>query len=315
VTETNRVEFPPDASGNATRFDTGVPYAIAAYAIWGMFPLYWHQLQTVPSLQVIAHRIIWSCVAVVVLVFAVRGRSTWPAARVVALYAVAAVLIGVNWFLYVWGVNADLIVQTSLGYFMTPLVNVLMGVVILRERLRAAQWISVAIAAAGVVYLTNAYGQLPLLSFGLALTFGSYGLLKKRGPLPALEGLALETSILLLPAVIYLVVADRQGGGAFLRTGPWVDALLILGGPVTLVPLLLFGAAVQRVRLSVIGITQYIAPTIQFLLGVFVMREPFTRTQLVGFVIVWIALVIYVADALWPRKIIDHALIDSAGPS
>jgi chloramphenicol-sensitive protein RarD len=296
----------------------GVWYAIAAYVIWGMFPLYWHQLQQVPSLQVIAHRIIWSCVAVVVVVLAVRGRRAWPAVpgRVGALYAVAAVLIGFNWFLYVWGVNADLVVQTSLGYFMTPLVNVLMGVLILRERLRAAQWISVAIAAAGVAYLTNAYGQLPLLSLGLALTFGSYGLLKKRGPLPALEGLALETSILLLPAVIYLVVADRQGVGAFLRAGAWVDTLLILGGPVTLVPLLLFGAAVQRVRLSVIGITQYIAPTIQFLLGVFVMREPFTRTQLVGFVIVWIALAVYVVDGLWPRKtIIDHAFVDSTSPS
>jgi chloramphenicol-sensitive protein RarD len=286
----------------------GVWYAIAAYVIWGMFPLYWHQLQLVPSLQVIAHRIIWSCVAVVVLVFAVRGRRAWPAVSggVVAQYALAAVLIGFNWFLYVWGVNADLVVQTSLGYFMTPLVNVLMGVIILRERLRATQWVSVVIAAAGVAYLTNAYGQLPLLSLGLALTFGSYGLIKKRAPLPSLEGLALETSLLLLPAAVYLVIADTQGSGAFLRSGASIDLLLILGGPVTLVPLLLFTAAVQRVRLSVIGITQYIAPTIQFLLGVFVMREPFTRTQLVGFVIVWIALVVYVADGLWPRKMIEE---------
>jgi chloramphenicol-sensitive protein RarD len=289
----------------------GVWYAIAAYVIWGMFPLYWRELQQVPSLQVIAHRIIWSCVAVLVLMLAVRGRGGWRSVpgRVFALYALAAVLIGFNWFLYVYGVNADLVVQTSLGYFMTPLVNVLMGVIILRERLRTAQWASVVIAAAGVAYLTNAYGQLPLLALGLALTFGSYGLIKKKAPLPALEGLALETSILFIPAVIYLVIADRQGGGAFLRSGTSVDMLLMLGGPVTLVPLLLFGAAVQRVRLSVIGITQYIAPTIQFVLGVFVMREPFTRTQLVGFVMVWIALVVYVADGVWPRKVIDEPVL------
>jgi chloramphenicol-sensitive protein RarD len=282
----------------ADRTSRGLWYAIGAYGIWGLFPLYWRELQQVPSLQVIAHRIIWSCVAVVILVFVVRRRSAWPSvpARVAAQYALAAVLIGVNWFLYIWGVNADLVVQTSLGYFMTPLVNVLMGVLILRERLRPAQWMSVAIAAVGVVYLTIAYGQVPLLALGLALTFGSYGLVKKRAPLPSLEGLALETSMLLPPAAIYLLIADAQGTGA----------LLVLGGPVTLVPLLLFTAAVQRVRLSVIGITQYIAPTIQFVLGVFVMREPFTRTQLVGFVIVWIALVVYVADGLWPRKIVGQ---------
>jgi chloramphenicol-sensitive protein RarD len=289
----------------------GVWYAIAAYVIWGMFPLYWRQLQEVPSLQVIAHRIIWSWIAVVALALVIRAYTAWPSlrGRVAALYAVAGVLIGVNWFLYVWGVNAGLVVQTSLGYFMTPLVNVLMGVIILRERLRTTQWVSVAIAAAGVGYLTYASGQVPLLALGLAATFGSYGLLKKKVPLPALQGVALETSVLLLPAIVYLVVADRQGIGAFLRAGVHVDTLLILGGPVTLVPLLLFGAAVQRVRLSVIGITQYIAPTIQFLLGVFVMREPFTRTQLVGFVIVWIALVVYVADGVWPRKIIDEPVL------
>jgi chloramphenicol-sensitive protein RarD len=289
----------------------GVWYAIAAYVIWGMFPLYWRQLQEVPSLQVIAHRIVWSWVAVVVVALAVRAYSAWPSllARVVAQYTVAGLLIGVNWFLYVWGVNAGLVVQTSLGYFMTPLVNVLMGVIIMRERLRMTQWVAVGIAAVGVAYLTFTYGQLPLLALGLALTFGSYGLLKKRAPLPALQGLALETTSVLLPAIIYLLVVDRQGVGAFLRSGARVDTLLMLGGAVTLVPLLLFGAAVQRVRLSVIGITQYIAPTIQFLLGVFVMREPFNRTQLVGFVIVWIALAIYVVDGVWPRRVIDERMI------
>ena len=283
----------------------GVWYGIAAYAIWGTFPLYWRLFAHVPTMQVLGHRIVWSFVALTAIVLGLRG----PAAlrgisrRVLAAYAIAAVLIGVNWFLYVWGVNAGLVVETSLGYFVTPLLSVLLGVFVFRERLRRLQWIAVGLAAAGLGYLTVAYGALPWLALGLALTFGSYGLVKKRAPLGSLEGLTLETAILFVPATIYLLVVATGGQGAFLHNGTRTDLLLIGGGLVTIGPLLLFASSVQRVPLSVVGILQYISPTIQFLLGVFVLGEPFSRTQFIGFAIVWTAIVLFAIDGLRARRV------------
>jgi chloramphenicol-sensitive protein RarD len=282
----------------------GVWYAIAAYTIWGTFPLYWRLFAGVPAIQILAHRIVWSFVALAAIVVGLRGRAVvatlgW---RVVGIYAIAGALIGVNWFLYVWGVNAGLVVETSLGYFITPLVSVLIGVAVFRERLRRLQWLAVALAAAGVAYLTAAYGTLPWLALGLACSFGAYGLVKKQAPLASLEGLTLETAILVAPAAAFLLVVAAQDRGAFLHRGPAIDLLLVGGGLVTIGPLLLFASSVQRVPLSVIGILQYISPTIQFLIGVFALGEPFTRTQLAGFSIVWTAVALFGIDGVRARR-------------
>jgi chloramphenicol-sensitive protein RarD len=283
---------------------TGFWAGVAAYTIWGLFPVYWKLIQHVPALQILGHRIVWSFV-VLILVMSIRGRkgvSGRSAARVAILYAIAAVLIGINWFLYVYAVNAGFIVETSLGYFITPLVNVVLGVVVFREHLRRWQWCAVGLAAAGVVYLTLTYGSVPWIAVGLALSFGTYALVKKTAPLDPLEGLTLETAVLVLPAAAYLLVSHVDGTGSFLRTGPLSDSLLIGGGLVTIVPLLLFATAVRSVPLTVIGILQYIGPTLQFILGVFAFGEPFTRAQLVGFAMVWTALAVFVADGLHARR-------------
>jgi chloramphenicol-sensitive protein RarD len=280
---------------------------VAAYTIWGLVPLYWKLLKHVPAIQVLGHRIVWSLAVLAVLVAARRrARSTLASVprRVVGLYAIAAALIAANWFLYIFAVNAGFIVETSLGYYITPLVNVLFGVVFFHERMRPAQWVAIAIATAGVVQLTFAYGALPWIAFGLAVSFGSYGLAKKKAPLDPLEGLTLETALLAPLAILYLVMLHRTGDGAFLRTGPTSDALMIGGGLVTTIPLLLFAAAVRSVPLSVIGILQYIGPTLQFLIGVFVYDEPFSRSQLVGFSIVWMALAIFAGDSLRARRVV-----------
>jgi len=267
----------------------------------------------VPAIQVLGHRIVWSLAVLIVLVAVLRrgrrrpqdGRSAlaFVSRRVVGLYAIAAGLIAVNWFLYIYAVNAGFIVETSLGYNITPLVNVLFGVLFFHERMRPAQWVSIALATTGVVQLTFAYGALPWIAFGLAASFGSYGLAKKKAPLDPVEGLTLETAILAPVAILYLVLLHRTGEGAFLRTGATSDALMIGGGVVTTVPLLLFAAAVRTVPLSVIGILQYIGPTLQFLLGVFVYEEPFSHSQLIGFSIVWAALAIYAGDSLRARRL------------
>ncbi len=282
----------------------GVLYGAAAYGIWGTFPLYWHLIRHVPTSQAMGHRIVWSCVVLAALVGASRGFATVRAvpAGTVALYSAAALLIGINWTIYVWAVNAGYVVQTSLGYFITPLVNVLLGVAVLRERLRRLQWVAVAIAATGVVHLTRVYGELPWIALGLAASFGTYGLLKKKAPLAPVDGLFLETAILVLPALGYLVFAQRGGDGVFMRVGPGTDALLAGTGILTVIPLLLFATAVRRVPLSVMGILQYISPTLTFVLGIFVFQEPFSPAQLAGFALVWAALLVFGIDAVVARR-------------
>jgi chloramphenicol-sensitive protein RarD len=285
---------------------------VAAYTIWGLVPIYWRLLRHVPAIQVLGHRIVWSLAVLLILVAIARRRGgpalTGAPRRVVALYAIAAALIACNWFLYIFAVNAGFIVETSLGYYITPLVNVLFGVVVFHERLRPAQWLAIVIAAAGVIQLTFAYGALPWIAFGLAASFGSYGLAKKQAPLDPLEGLTLETAILCPVALLYLAILHQTGEGAFLRTGAASDAFMIGGGLVTTIPLLLFAAAVRSVPLSVIGVLQYIGPTIQFFLGVFAYGEPFSRKQLIGFSIVWTALIIYAVDSLRARRVAQTTL-------
>jgi len=280
----------------------GTWYAIGAYALWGLLPIYWKCLRYVPATQVLCHRILWSFITLFVIILISRQWRTFREAianlRVLRAYAVAAVLISINWLTYIWAVNAGFIVETSLGYFINPLLNVLLGVVFFRERLRPWQWAAIALATTGVVYLTFAYGSLPWIALTLAFTFGAYGLVKKTAPLGSLHGLTLETSVLLVPAIMFLVYSDRAGNGALFNSGAMSDALLMGAGIITAVPLLLFSSAARRIPLSLIGILQYIAPTLQFLLGVLVYKEPFTATKFMGFGIVWAALIIYGVEGL-----------------
>ena len=280
----------------------GVWQGLAAYTLWGTFPIYWKLFYGIPALEVLAHRVTWSFVAVTaMLVLTGRLRPLVAAARSprqAAIYGLAAVLIGINWFLYVWGVNAGFVVETSLGYFITPLINVLLGVVVFRERLSAAQWTAVALAGGGVTYLTVMYGAVPWLALGLAVTFGSYGLTKKKATLGAFNGLALETAMLVGPAAAYLTFLVVDGRSSFVRVGVLTDLLLVGGGLITIAPLLLFAAAVRAVPLSIIGLLQYISPTIQLVIGVLLFREPFTRVQLTGFACVWAALALFAFDSL-----------------
>ncbi len=277
----------------------GILYGIGAYVFWGFFPIYWKLLHHVPAIQLIGHRIIWSFLLLIVFIFFTRQWTEFRVTingKVLRTYTIAAFLIGVNWFLYVWAVNANFIVETSLGYFINPLISVLLGVIFLKERLRVAQWIPVVLAAIGVTYLTFVYGRLPYIALTLAFSFGLYGLVKKLSPLGALYGLSIETGILFIPALAYLIFVEVTGSAYFIHTGTTADLLMIGAGLVTTVPLLMFASAARSIPLWVVGLLQYIAPTLQFLIGVFIYREPFSHYQLIGFGIVWIALVVFLVE-------------------
>lgn len=280
----------------------GIIYAISAYLIWGLLPVYLKWLHAVPALQIISHRIVWACVLLVgVIVISRQWRAFMAnllAPGILRIYCIAAVLIAINWLTYVWAVNAGFIVEVSLGYFINPVISVVLGVIFLHERLRPWQWLPVAMVVSGVLYLTFSYGALPWLALVLAFSFGTYGLIKKTAPVGALHGLTLETGILLVPALAYLIYANASGHGAFLHADTSVSALLIAAGPITAIPLLLFAAAAQRIPLTLVGILQYIAPSLQFLLGVLVYHEPFSHAQLIGYGIVWAALIIFAMEGL-----------------
>ena len=283
----------------------GILYGVGAYVLWGFFPIYWKFLHEVPALQVIGHRISWSFIVLIVFILLTKQWRDFRAVafhpKTIATYAIAGVLLSINWLVYVWGVNANFIVETSLGYFINPLLSVLLGVVFLRERLRLAQWVPVIIAAIGVFYLTFVYGRLPWIALALAFSFGIYGLVKKIAPLGSLYGLTLETAMVLPLAVIYLVVMEMNGTGAFLHDGLSIDLLLAGAGIVTTVPLLMFASAAKQIPLTMVGILQYIAPTLQFLIGVFIYKEPFDHAHLIGFGIVWLALIIF-----WVENFLAH---------
>jgi chloramphenicol-sensitive protein RarD len=290
----------------------GILYAVGAYAIWGLLPIYWKWLSAVPALQLVSHRIAWSFLFLVgVIGLSGRGKALVQAVKqpgVMGFYLVASALVAVNWLTYVWAVNSGFIVESSLGYFINPLFSVALGVVILRERLRLGQWFSIVVASLGVLYLTFVYGALPWIALVLAFTFGSYGLVKKMGPLGSTDGLALETALLSIPALVYLAHAENNNQGAFLHLGMLENGLLIGAGLMTTVPLLLFAAAARRIPLSLMGMIQYIAPTLQFLIGVLVYKEPLSGSRLVGFILVWMALVIFAIEGVInQRSVTTHA--------
>jgi chloramphenicol-sensitive protein RarD len=272
-------------------------YAVGAYIIWGILPVYWKSLHHVPAPQLLSHRIVWSFLLLIIVILLSRRWDAFRVQilkpRVLRVYIVAALLLSINWLIYIWAVNAGYIVETSLGYFINPLISVLMGVIFFREHLRPAQWIPIGLAGIGVIYLTIVHGSLPWIALCLAFSFGTYGLVKKIAPLGSLHGLTLETGILLVPALVYLIYSEMIGQGAFLRTGAVPDGLLVGAGLMTTVPLLMFSSAARRIPLFLIGVLQYIAPTLQFLLGVLVYKEPFTITMFVGFGIVWAALMLF----------------------
>ena len=281
----------------------GLWVAVGSFVLWGLMPLYWHFLKVVPSLQIVAHRVVWSALLVVAWLLWAQGRGWLRAAlarpRAAWMLALSGLLIGVNWSLYVRAVNAGHVIESSLGYFMNPLLNVVLGVALLHERLSRAQWISVALAAVGVAWLTFQFGQPPWIAICLAFSFALYGLLRKLLVIDAVAGLGVESVYLLAPALLMLLWFESQGqGGFFGAWGTRVDALLIFGGALTALPLIGFAFAVRRVKLSTVGLIQYIAPTLQFLTGVFVFHEAFDQTRLVGFAFIWAGLLVFAGDGL-----------------
>lgn len=282
----------------------GLAAAAGAYLIWGLFPIYWKLLQSVPAAQIMAHRIVW-CLLFVALWLGLREGFGWLRSlspRLLAMLATSALLISVNWWLYIWAVNAGHIVETSLGYFINPLVSVLMGVLILRERLNPAQWVAVGVAAAGVLWLTWQGDRLPWIALALALSFGGYGLIRKLAVVPAVQGLAVESGLLFVPAAAFLLWSEFAGSGSFGHGALQIDALLVVGGLVTALPLILFAIGARRIPLSMVGILQYLAPTLQLASGVLLFGEPFTRAQALGFGCIWLALGIYAVDGLWRAR-------------
>jgi chloramphenicol-sensitive protein RarD len=286
---------------------TGYLYGLSAYLCWGLFPLYWKLLRPASAVEILAHRIVWS--VVVLLLVATVARSWRRTATLlrrpgkVGLVALAAVLISINWVTYIYGVNTDRVVETSLGYFMNPLVTVLLGVFVLGERLRVMQWVAIGIGAVAVVVLTVAYGQVPYLALTLAGSFGLYGLIKKRLAVPATDGLLLESGALAGPALIFLIVLTARGESTFGGPATGHSLLLALGGLVTVGPLLLFAGAANRIPLSAIGLLQYLAPVLQLSIGVFVFDEPMPPARLAGFALVWLALAAFTWDGLRHRRI------------
>jgi len=295
----------------------GVLAAIGAYTLWGLLPIYWKALQAVPSLEILAHRTVWS-LAFVLLLQAVLGRWEWlrlvrRQPRMLRTFLASTCLLGVNWLTYIWAVNSGHVVDSSLGYFINPLVSVLLGVVFLGERLRLWQGVAVGLAAASVLYLTLGLGSLPWIALVLASTFGFYGLLRKTAPLGSIEGLSVETALLSVPALAYLLSLEAAGQGSFGHVGGATTALLAFTGVVTALPLLLFAWAARNTTLATVGILQYIAPTLQLLLGLLIYHEPFSPARLLGFCGVWLALLIYTAEALLHERHRRAAATAAAG--
>jgi chloramphenicol-sensitive protein RarD len=284
----------------------GLISAAIAFLIWGLLPIFLKQLTEVPVLQVIAHRLVWGYV-VAMIWLALRGEvaAIWRALadpQIRWRLCASAALISTNWFVYVWGVANDRVIETSLGYFINPLLNVMLGVLVLSERLNRSQWSAVALAAVGVSYLTWSAGHLPWLALMLASSFGLYGLVRKTVAVEGLIGFGAETLILLPLAAGYLIWCEINGTGAFGHIRTTIDALLLLGGPLTAVPLVLFAVGARRLPYSTVGLLQYIGPTLQLLLGVMVYHEPFDRAKLTGFAIIWTGLAVYGIDSLWRSR-------------
>ena len=277
----------------------GILYAALAYIMWGLLPLYWKALKPMPAQEILVQRMVGSLIFLG-LVLAVRKQWQWlprlREPRVFLTFLATATLLTVNWYIYIWGVNAGFIIEASLGYFITPLINVLLGVIFLRERPRPWQWVALSIAAAGVIYQTVSYGALPWIGLSLAFSFGTYGLLRKTASLGSLEGLSTEMGLMFIPAGIYLLYLVGNGQSAVGDLSLFSQLMLLLIGVITTVPLLLFAAGARQIPMISLGVLQYIAPTLQFLIGVWIYGETFTPIYQISYGLIWVALIVYTAE-------------------
>ena len=295
----------PIAKPDATRGEerSALIAGFAAFATWGFIPVYWKLLKTVSAPEILAHRVVWTTLFLIILL---TWQRRWPELRAAAfsrrslLYCLASGLaLSINWLFFIWAVNVNRVIETSLGYFMTPLVNVLFGAIFLRERLTRWQLISVLLALVGVLNLTLGYGKFPWVAVILCVSFGLYGLLRKKSGVRPIPGLFLETTLLTPIAALYLVYLQRGGNSAFSSAGASMILILMSTGIVTGVPLVWFGHAARDLRLTTLGFLQYLSPSGSFFLGVFLYHEPFTRAHLITFTFIWIALIIFTAEAIW----------------
>jgi chloramphenicol-sensitive protein RarD len=286
---------------------SGILFAVLAFLCWGLFPLFFYAIKEVPPLQILAHRMLWSFLFLAIVLIA-RKQLKWllevaRKPRVIGSFIASAILLAANWLVYIWAVNNGHVIDASLGYFINPLVNIMFGYVLLKERMRPVQWLAVAVAACGVAWLTWQAGAVPVIALMLAASFGAYGLMRKTAALGALEGLSFETLLLLPVALSYLIWLTLHEQNMFINTASdstrW---LLIASGPVTAIPLLLFASGARRLTLSVLGLLQYIAPSMVFLLGIWVFKETFTTERLLGFIVIWGALALYAAEGLWQQR-------------
>jgi chloramphenicol-sensitive protein RarD len=285
----------------------GVAAAVFAFVAWGLAPLYWHALKIVPAFQIMAHRVVWSALLVLAWLVLNNGMKWWrdirAKPRALGYLLLSGVLIAFNWGLYIWAVNAGHVVEASLGYFINPLLNVVLGVLVLHERLNRVQWLAIACAASGVAWLTWQSGAPPWIALGLALSFAVYALVRKIIAVVAVAGIAMESLYLLAPALIYLAWAEFGHGGNFMHGWGWgIDIMLIAGGVITALPLIGFAYGVHRIPLSIIGLMQYISPTLQLLIGVLILGESFGHERAIGFAAIWSGLLLFAGDGLWRAR-------------
>lgn len=287
----------------ADRIGNGMIFAAAAYTAWGLFPIYFKLLKDIPSSQILMHRVLWSFLLLMaILLYRKQWRWLREIAKrpiVLAGFAASALLLSANWFLYIWAVNSGRVIDASLGYFMNPLVNVLLGYLLLGERLRAWQWSAVALAACGVLWLTWQSGHPPWVGLALAVSFGVYGLLRKTATLGALEGLALETMLLIPAALLYLLWLTLHQQNAFVTAPFFQQALMVAAGPITAIPLILFAIGARRIPMATLGLLQYMSPSLQLILGVWLYNEPFDHARMIGFVVIWAGLIVYSGEGIW----------------
>ncbi len=280
----------------------GVLSAFASYVAWGVMPLYWKALAGVPAAEILSHRVIWALAFNVILLSVLRRwswvRSVIKDGKLLLLLAASSTLLSINWLVYIWAVNSGHVVETSLGYFINPLVNVALGVIFFKERLRTGQWLAIASAAAGVIFLTVQNGSLPWIALTLAASFGAYGALRKVARLDSLEGLTMETALIAPFAAAFLLFTGVSGTS----TSVTQSALLLGAGAVTAIPLLLFSVGVRSIPMTTLGLLQYIAPTLQFIIGALIYHEPFDATRAIGFGAVWLALAVYTIEGLAMRR-------------
>ena len=284
-----------------SEYRKGLVYGLLCYTIWGLFPLYWRMLRHVDSMEILAHRMLWSSVFMVTLFIGLRHmrlRDSVKSVRQYLMLLLTGALISFNWGLYIWAINHGYILQSSLGYYINPLVNVLLGYLFLHERLNKAQTVALLFALAGVLYFTIDYGQFPIISLGLAFSFGIYGLLKKKMDIPATPALTVETMWMMPAALVYITLMASRGGSALntFDLATWI--LLLLAGAVTAIPLLFYGKSAERISLSTLGFLQYVSPTGQFLIGVFVYKESFTMAHIICFACIWVGLAIFTVDTV-----------------